>query len=402
MKIKRFIAMAFILLLLGGTISAVLAQKIEIPIINNPKSLTVPIVRQGQLVFKEDLSIGLREGDENYMFGQRVYFNVDDVGNIYIVDWDRKRVQKFDPSGKYLLTIGRKGQGPGELRNIWTPEFDRDGNLYVVDIAQKRISFFSPSGRFLRQIAFPGVQVSSQVYFTADQNIITALTNLQMDDAAGSKWETVIGLFDPQFHNLAEFGRSSGGSKPPTGRDEDAIAQSLAEAMTDMAFRANPSYALAPSGEIFFGYSDRYEIRVYSPLGKPVRIIRKDYDPIPMTDRDKDAVADAMKTEYLRFLPSQIESAKKSALRLIRYPKFKPAYKTFTVDEDGRLVVIVEDQGNTITTLDVFDKEGHWSVHTKADIPAEGLRFKNKKAYAVATIDGYRFVKRFMVGENTP
>ena len=66
----------------------------EIKIISNTK---IPSPNDGikiRIVFEEELSIGVEEGDENYMFGGRVYFNADDEGNIYINDWDRKRIQK--------------------------------------------------------------------------------------------------------------------------------------------------------------------------------------------------------------------------------------------------------------------------------------------------------------------
>ena len=375
------------------------SQKSGVPIITNPKSPGLSDNKERRLIFKEDLSIGLREGDENYMFGEQVYFNVDDKGNIYVVDWDRKRIQKFGPDGKYLLTIGRKGQGPGEFQNVWTPEFDKDGNLYVVDIAQKRISFFAPGGNYLKQIIFPGVTVSGYLFFTTSQNIITTLSQMSLDDAKGAKWERVIGLFDKQFHLRSEFLRNGGGSKPPSGRGEDAIAQFWADSMTDMAFQPSASYALAQNDEIYFGYSDAYEIKIFSPEGKLARIIRKEYDPVAMTDEDRETFAESMKTEFLRFLPAQFEAAKKKALGLIRYPKYKPAYQGFTVSEDGRLIVLANQKGDSSAILDVFDKDGRCVMHCQADIPVDGLRFKKNKVYAVATIDGYHFVKRFTVEE---
>ena len=56
-----------------------------------------PLVSAGQafpaklssLDLKEDLTIGVREGDEYYMFGNSIMVNADDRGNIYVTDWDR-------------------------------------------------------------------------------------------------------------------------------------------------------------------------------------------------------------------------------------------------------------------------------------------------------------------------
>jgi len=53
-------------------------QKIDdVVVISNPK---IPKLKM-RIVFEEDLAIGVVEGDENYMFGMRVYFNVDEKVN---------------------------------------------------------------------------------------------------------------------------------------------------------------------------------------------------------------------------------------------------------------------------------------------------------------------------------
>jgi hypothetical protein len=161
------------------------------------------------------------------------------------------------------------------------------------------------------------------------------------------------------------------------------------------AFKPTPRYVLAPNDEIYFGFPDKYEVKVYSPDGKLTRIVRREYDPVPVTDRDKEQFEKLQRAEFLRFLPAQFENAKKKALRLIRYPEFKPAYQDFTIADNGWLFVIVYSQGNEATVLDVFDAEGRYIAQTEAPIPSEGLRFKNGKAYAVATEDSYKSVKRF-------
>jgi len=110
-------------------------------VVSNPKE---PIPKNGlkkRIIFKEELSIGVIEGDENYMFGSRIRFNTDDEGNFYVSDRDNKRIQKYNSQGKYLLTIGREGQGPGEFEFLSMPRFDKENNIYVVDMRNSRVSF---------------------------------------------------------------------------------------------------------------------------------------------------------------------------------------------------------------------------------------------------------------------
>jgi hypothetical protein len=384
---------------LGSSVAApekaVGPQADQVPIISNGKIPQPPDKKQRTFLFKEDLTIGVREGEENDMFGERVYFNVDDEGNIFVTDWDRKRIQKYGPDGKYLLTIGREGQGPGEFINVWEPEFAKDGNLYVIDISQKRISFFGRDGRYLKQLGFPATNVSSSLYMNSRGHFLMAVDETKEEGEAGARWETTVGLYDDRFMSIEAFHREKHEIKSPAGRGEDSLAQSLAASMSDTAFKPALHYLLAPNDEIFFGFSNAYEIKVYSSEGKLARIIRKDYDLAPVTAKDKEQFVNFQKAEFLRFLPPRAENAKKKALELIRYPKYKPAYQDFTVDDKGWLFVIVSSEGNESTVLDVFDAEGHYIARTEAPIPAEMLRFKRGKAYAIATEDGYKSVKRF-------
>jgi hypothetical protein len=370
-------------------------QSGQVPVISNGKIPQPPDKKERTFVFKEDLTIGVREGDENCMFGERVYFNVDDEGNIFVTDWDRKRIQKYGPDGKFLLTIGREGQGPGEFINVWEPEFDKDGNLYVVDISQKRISFFSREGQYLKQIGFPQMNVSSSLYLTSQGHFLMAVDEIEAEGQDGSRWRTIVGLYDNKFQPLEVFHRENHEIKGAGGRGEDSVAQFWAAEMSEWAFRPVRHYFLAPNDEIYFGFSDAYEIRVYSPAGGLARIIRKGYDPFPITEKDKDQFEKMQQAEFLRFLPAQFENAKKKALKLIRYPKYKPAYLDFTVADNDWLFVMVSSQGNDATVLEVFDAQGHYIARTEAAIPAEMLRFKKGKAYAVATEDSYKLVKRF-------
>ena len=91
--------------------------------------------------------------DETLAFNAPLDMAVDAAGNIYILDTGNRRIQKFGPDGKYLLTLGRKGQGPGEFSNPDSLGFDAKGLLYVFDEGQRRIQVLRPEGGIVKTIA---------------------------------------------------------------------------------------------------------------------------------------------------------------------------------------------------------------------------------------------------------
>ena len=90
--------------------------------------------------------IGVTEGeDENYMFFLPLDIAKDAEGNVYVLDAGNYRIQKFDKNGKYLTTIGRKGEGPGEFMGPKKVCIDSNGTIYVFDF--NRIKVFSYDGK---------------------------------------------------------------------------------------------------------------------------------------------------------------------------------------------------------------------------------------------------------------
>ena len=90
--------------------------------------------------------------DEHLAFNYPSDVAVDAQGNIYILDAGNTRIQKFDQDGKYLATIGRKGQGPGEFISPSGLDLDEDGNLVVTDTAQMRLHVIIGGGKDVKSI----------------------------------------------------------------------------------------------------------------------------------------------------------------------------------------------------------------------------------------------------------
>ena len=74
---------------------------------------------------------------------------VDGNGNLYVADMGNHRVQKFGPSGQFLLKWGAQGSGDGQFDFPSGIAVDGDGNVYVADSRNCRVQKFSPSGEFL-------------------------------------------------------------------------------------------------------------------------------------------------------------------------------------------------------------------------------------------------------------
>jgi sugar lactone lactonase YvrE len=97
---------------------------------------------------------GLEESDPNLAFNAPYDIDVDSSGNIYVLDTANNRIQKLDPAGRFLRSIGRPGQGPGDLQRAISLDIDSQDLLYVSDAGNMRLQIFNTVGKPLRQLKF--------------------------------------------------------------------------------------------------------------------------------------------------------------------------------------------------------------------------------------------------------
>ena len=102
--------------------------------------------------FVEDLSIGIEEGKENYMFTYPIDIDSDSQGDIYILDHKECTIKKYDANGNHIINIGREGQGPGEFQMPLCLEVSQQDIIYVGDILSRKIEIFNSNGDYLRTL----------------------------------------------------------------------------------------------------------------------------------------------------------------------------------------------------------------------------------------------------------
>lgn len=96
------------------------------------------------------------EGEDDGQFRFPATIDIDAAGNVYVVDVLNARVQKFDPAGMHLLTIGELGGKAGTFFRPKGIAVDSSGNIYVSDSFLGVIQVFNPAGEFLYVIGEEG------------------------------------------------------------------------------------------------------------------------------------------------------------------------------------------------------------------------------------------------------
>jgi hypothetical protein len=100
--------------------------------------------------FTEDLRIGALDGPPEYQHGRIVGLQVLSDGRIVIVDAMTYNVRFYSPDGVHELTVGRKGEGPGELGDGGHMLFRGPGDtLLVGDGGAGRVHVLAPDGSYL-------------------------------------------------------------------------------------------------------------------------------------------------------------------------------------------------------------------------------------------------------------
>ena len=85
--------------------------------------------------------------DEKLAFYMPSVIAVDGAGDLYVLDTGNHRIQKFGPDGKFLASLGRQGQGPGEFYYPSWLAVDDKGFLWVSDPNNQRIQVLTPDGK---------------------------------------------------------------------------------------------------------------------------------------------------------------------------------------------------------------------------------------------------------------
>jgi len=323
--------------------------------------------------FIVDLSIGVDEGEDNYMFSNPADIDSDTEGNIYVLDYQDCVIKKYDPHGKFVAQLGRKGQGPGEFTNPYSMTISHQNLIYAGDINLNKIEVFSPTGVYQKTM-----KVDFRYYFSINKKNDLIIDYAKYDRDGSSYYN--VGRFDFQKNET-----------------EELFSQRTywpARIMNDEFRYEFPYYVrwdINSKDHIYVASAVEYEISVFSPEGKLLFKFIRDFNPVKVSGEEMKKISD---------------SRYRKGPNPFRANLVYPVFKFISIDEKDRIWIehYQPDWRKMIKEeklYDVFSFDGKFLFSTKITGHIyRQLIFKNGYLYALARVEsGYSRALRLRMRE---
>ncbi|MCK5147358.1 NHL repeat-containing protein [bacterium] len=179
-------------------------------------------VRNGRPKWKGDPMVGLNfqdhlglieSDDESYLFYKPEDIASDSHGNLYVLDSGNGQVKKFDCIGRFILSFGRSGQGPGELSQAQCIEISDDDRIYVGDNGNQRIQIFSAAGEYINVINLNTISI--EFGLLKDNRIVLREPGLSIGSGLKKGNVPLFRLLTPDGKLIRKFGQGCYFSEPP-------------------------------------------------------------------------------------------------------------------------------------------------------------------------------------------
>jgi hypothetical protein len=341
---------------------AVTAMKDGVKTITNPE-----YPRDGRFFAKltAEMSCGEEAKPEMAMLNKPLDLKVDDQGRVYVMDWGDVHIKVYDSQGRFLRTIGRKGQGPGELDTPFHFGLLKSGKVCVLDGRQRRVTFLTNEGEYISSFRFEGFfsslaidgrdrlflakrAAAEELKLSTEFREVPYITSIFRTDASGKE---MVHLTDFLGEVLVMKAMSGGG-------------------MVSMGGLYTIVWGVNRQGKLYGGLNEIYRLGAYGPDGKIEFAFGREFSPL--------------KNARYKGLPGQ--------------KKTMPALtEKIVFDEEENLwLELYKDDATKDFTYDVFSPEGIYLKQVRVD--QRIFEFKNGRVYSIVRPeDGYPSIKRFLM-----
>lgn len=271
---------------------------------------------------------------------------LDDAGNLYVADQQPAVIKMFAPDGRFVRTMGREGQGPGEFVTAFISA--RGGRLAVQDPRNSRLSLFDTAGTFIRSWS-SGCCIWAPIQFDRQHRVyVPAMSGPDVEasyryvryDTIGTAIDTVS-VPKGEEPRMWTVRSGSGGNR--------------LQMMTPVPFTPQMRHAVAPDGSIVFGWTGEYRL-VRTDGHDTLGVMSRDWTPDPLSEERRQRHVDGM---VERMGPGMDEVVLRNSFPVGEIPSTLPAFAELNIDGGGN-IWLTTDADSASARFDVFSPEGAW------------------------------------------
>lgn len=305
------------------------------------------------------------DADEVF-FGSVAGIVSDAAGNIYVLDGQQSCVQVYAPDGSWLRTIGRRGEGPGEV----------DGPDGILLDQRGRVCLFqAPMGRIVR-LNSDGTPAGSLAY-RSDDGRDGAVTILLGGETVRDR-QILAGMHltfsndgrSTRYYFLALCDAEGARVRPLLEKSEhlDYSDFRMDEASRDFPWSR---WTTDDNGNIYVVPArNEYAIRVYGHDGTLARVIMRDYRSLPRDERLRQRAI---------LVTKGVAKYHRTPLRGLTVEETEPDVKGIWTVATGDIYVRTsrgdeERPDGCYTVLDQFTREGDFVRQIALSSEADPLR----------------------------
>jgi len=359
------------------------AQQNQVPVINN----TVP--RNGNAPYAEiKLLQTIPTYDDAGKYGiNMVYdFAVDNNANLYVVSRDENNITVFDRDGKYVRTVGRKGQGPGEFQSPYNIAI-KDNEMHVFQRSGSLVQVLDLQGKYIRKITVPGGGNYDFIYFYGEYYLTSNIKFNIFNISEGNRRALVGG--NPEFYVSVEM------------RDKnfkmirDIVSVQQKDIKDD---RLSTQHSNILSGSnidkyIYFPQNtDKYEITKYDLDGNALLTFTRKYKQIPFSKPVRD-YKERLKEWWIDYYDKQ-GAPQNMRSPYLTDPSERPwVIRKILIDEKQNVWILAgewsADADFEVTveaTLDIFGPDGTYLASQKTSAVTYRTVIKNGRLYSLFRI----------------
>jgi hypothetical protein len=243
----------------------------------------------------EELRIGQGDGDPEYIFGFIAGVDVSEAGDVYVLDQQARKVSVFSEEGIFLRSIGRPGDGPGELGRAPNMVAVGAGDTLVVADPPRGLHRYDPGGSHSSTRPFAEPAGSNQFRWRVNGDRVAMqvrkyYTFVDPGTLIGQALEDPIVVFSPDLRSqdtLAMVPVPASRRPPATPGECDGLA----------VYAEQVAWDLSPQGELHVASTLEYSVRTYQD-GVLRRIVRRSFEPRGLPRGDQDLVRRAVENRF--------------------------------------------------------------------------------------------------------